>query len=294
MFEAPLGAGEAGFGGDEAETFIDGVSSHDVDAGSEWAMRGDQRVEHGVNRDADLPHREEAAVVEELMQDFESLRVHVVFEQTGGSAELFAREDSFGEVFADELDTVDAEAGDAVLKSPKVNDVLELGADIGVVPIEVGLGGVVDVGVELLAFGVPGEGGGSVEHSSPPEVFVGPVVIVGVFGIATCGKLEPGVLVGGVIENEIGDDADIELVDCFDEMIEIVKSAEARVDVGIVGDIIAAIDATAGVEGGEPDIVDAEVLDTRKVGSHAAEAALIDPAKGIHLVEEELLVVDFV
>lgn len=294
MFEAPLGAGEAGFGGDEAETFIDGVSSHDVDAGSEWAMRGDQRVEHGVNRDADLPHREEVAVVEELMQDFESLRVHVVFEQTGGSAELFAREDSFGEVFADELDTVDAAAGDAVLKSPKVNDVLELGADIGVVPIEVGLGGVVDVGVELLAFGVPGEGGGSVEHSSPPEVFVGPVVIVGVFGIATCGKLEPGMLVGGVVKNEVGDNSDIELVGFLNEMIEVLNGAEVRVDVGVVSDIIAAVHATTGVERGEPDIIDTEVLNMVEMGGHAAEAALIDPAKGIHLVEEELLVVDFV
>ena len=53
--------------------------------------------------------------------------------------------------------------------------------------------------------------------------------------------LEPRVLVRGVVDDQVDDDADAELSRLVHELDEVAERAEARVDAVVVGDVVAVV-----------------------------------------------------
>jgi len=69
--------------------------------------------------------------------------------------------------------------------------------------------------------------------------------------------LEPRVQVGGVVEHEVEDDMDAALM-CFSQQgVEILHRAKLGVDGVVIGNVIAEVAVWGGVDGREPDPVDA-------------------------------------
>ena len=68
-------------------------------------------------------------------------------------------------------------------------------------------------------------------------------------------------LVGGVRQHLVDDHLEAERVGLGDQRVEIGERAEQRIDVAVVGDVVAEILHRRGEEGREPDRVDAEVGD---------------------------------
>ena len=81
------------------------------------------------------------------------------------------------------------------------------------------------------------------------------------------------VLVGGVIENHVEDDADVVLLRFGDETVEVGEGAVLGVDVFVVGDVVAEVDLWRGVHGRDPDGVDAELLEVVEALGDAVEVA---------------------
>ena len=193
----------------------------------------------------------------------------LVFELVGGEV---------GEagLLGDDGDDVHAEAVDAFIK-PEAHDGEDFLADFGIVPVEVGLfhGEVVEV--VLLGFGVelPGgagedgavvvgwvesSGGGGVGLAGAPEV----VVAVGVV-FRLLGGDEPLVLVGGVVGDEVDDEAHVTLLDAGEHGVEVGHGAEVFHDDAVVADVVAVVSVGGGEVGGQPDDIDPEVLEVVEV-----------------------------
>ena len=68
-------------------------------------------------------------------------------------------------------------------------------------------------------------------------------------------------LVGRVVDDELGDDADVAPVRLGDEPIEVRERAVARMDVLVVRDVVAVVFERRRIEGQQPQRVDAEVLE---------------------------------
>src|SRR5690606_17941957 len=64
---------------------------------------------------------------------------------------------------------------------------------------------------------------------------------------ATC-SLKPGMLIGCVIDNELGDDFESAPMRLFDEMPEVIERAVIRVNVAVVRDIVPVVPQRRGVE----------------------------------------------
>ena len=177
---------------------------------------------------------------------------------------------------------VDAEAVDAAVE-PEAEDFEDCGLDLGVSPVEVGLGGEEGVIEVLASVLVPGPGGAA-EVGEPvvggaalgggvvPEI---PVIVgvVGVGGVAVAAGLEPGVLIGGVVGDEIEDDAEVEGVGLVDEGVEVIEGAEEGIDVAVVGDVVAEVGHGGWVDGGDPDGVDPEFCEVGEAGGDAFEVS---------------------
>ena len=148
---------------------------------------------------------------------------------------------------------VDAETVDPAVE-PEPQDAAELLADLFVRPVEVGLGGVEEVQVPLagrpVGFGDAGPGGAA-EDGVP--VVRGELAVLATAvaehvaralaaaGSGGEGLLEPLVLVGGVVGDEVDDDPDVAGVRLGEHRVEVVERAEDRVDVAVVGDVVAGI-----------------------------------------------------
>ena len=87
------------------------------------------------------------------------------------------------------------------------------------------------------------------------------------------GRLEPGMLVAGVIDHELGDDAQAALVGSVHEGPEILHGAVGGVDVAIVGDVVAVVPQGRGIERHQPDRRDAEVADVVELLRQPLEVA---------------------
>ena len=105
-------------------------------------------------------------------------------------------------------------------------------------------------------------------HGVRPDVPVG----FRVFRVLT-GLLEPGVLAGGVVHHEVGDDPHPALVGGLDERSELVEGAELRGDREEVRHVVAAVAKRRGVERQEPDAVDPEPLEVVELLPEPAEVA---------------------
>jgi hypothetical protein len=148
---------------------------------------------------------------------------------------------------------VDTEAVDAPVE-PEAQDVVELLAHLRVVPVQVGLLGVEQVQVPLagraVGLGHP-RPGGAAEHAAPGvrgqlAVLAASVAeqVPGALGGARAGGqrlLEPGVLVGGVVGHQVHDHPQPEPLGLGEQVVGVGQRAEARVDVAVVGHVVAGV-----------------------------------------------------
>ena len=103
--------------------------------------------------------------------------------------------------------------------------------------------------------------------------------------------LEPRVVRGRVVDDEVGDHADPALVRRLDQAPEVLDRAVVGVDGEEVGDVVAAVPQRRRVHGQEPDAVDAEPLQVVELLRQTAQVAgavvvgVEEPAQ-VHFVED--------
>jgi hypothetical protein len=93
-------------------------------------------------------------------------------------------------------------------------------------------------------------------------VGIAPDVVVALGRAERCPArlLEPGVLVGGVVHDQIGQHADVAPVGLPQEALDVSRGAVVRVDAEVVCNVVPVVAQGRDVEGQEPDSIDAEVL----------------------------------
>ena len=109
------------------------------------------------------------------------------------------------------------------------------------------------------------------------------------------GALEPGVLVGGVVDDELGDDAQAALMGLAHEDAEIRHRAVARIDVAVIGDVVAVVAQRRGIERQQPDRRDAQLLQIVELPGQAGEIADavvigVEERLDVQLVDDRVLV----
>src|SRR5260370_20150610 len=124
-----------------------------------------------------------------------------------------------------------------------------------------------------------------------PDVEISPTASWG----SVTRSLEPGMLVGGVIKNHLGDDADAPAVSLPQESLEVAHCAVGRVDVVVVRDVVAVVAPGRGKTGKQPDGGDANVLQIIESLCQAAEIAhavvvAVGKRTGVDLVDDRVLV----
>jgi hypothetical protein len=143
---------------------------------------------------------------------------------------------------------------------PEVHDVEHLAQHLGIVEVEVGLVAVEAVPEVLLGHRVPGPVRGLGVGEDDPRLgpfvrIVRPDVEVALGAAPRRGAraLEPRVLVGSVVDDELGDDLEPAPVRFLDEAPEVVHVAVGGVDLLVFGDVVAVVPEGRGVEREEPD-----------------------------------------
>ena len=180
---------------------------------------------------------------------------------------------------------VDPEAVDAAVE-PEAQDAAELLAHLLVRPVEVGLRAVEEVQVPLAgrAVGLDDARPGRAAEDGLPVVrrlvaaraAAVAEEVAGALGAAGRGgerRLEPFVLVRRVVGHQVDDHADAAGVRLGEHRVEVGERAESRVDVAVVGDVVAGVALRRRVEGGEPDRVDPQFLQVAEPARDAGEVA---------------------
>jgi len=187
-----------------------------------------------------------------------------------------------GRVLRDQVDDVHAEAVDAAVEPP-VHHVIDGGADLGVVPVQVGLLLVEQVQVVLARSLVPGPGRAGEEGppvgglrpglaANVPGAGVTPDVPVALGIIPRGARLdEPRVFIGGMVDDQVHDEAHAAFVDVREQAVEVRERPKHRVDVVVVGDVVAVVGLRGGVDRREPQDVHAQVLQVVQLLSDAFE-----------------------
>ena len=200
----------------------------------------------------------------------------------------------------DVVDDVHAEAVDPAVEPPPHHRVDGL-PHLRVLPVEVGLLAREQVQVVLARRRVElprrtGEGRGPVGRLGarrtglhaltrrPPPVPVALRVVP-----ARARRHEPRVLVGGVVDDEVHDEAHAAAVEVGEQGVEVLERAEHRLDVLVVGDVVAVVVHRRRVDRRQPQHVDAEVLQVVQPRAHAGEVAdavtvAVREAARVHLV----------
>ena len=80
-------------------------------------------------------------------------------------------------------------------------------------------------------------------------------------------------LVGSVVHDHVHDDADVALSGFGHEAVEVGGFAVLRIDVAKVGDVVAEVHLRRGIDGREPDGVDAEFLEVVEALGNAVQVA---------------------
>ena len=107
--------------------------------------------------------------------------------------------------------------------------------------------------------------------------------------------LKPGVLVGGVVDHQLGNDTDAAPMRLVHEFSKIAQRAIVGMHIPVVGDVVAVVTHRRGVEGQQPDGVDAEVLHVVELFEQAAKipaAVVVGISKGldVQLIDNRVLV----
>ncbi len=195
---------------------------------------------------------------------------------------------------------VDAEAVGAPVQ-PEAQDAVELGGDLGVAPVPVGLLRREHVQVPLaVADPAPGR---AAEHGVP---VVGRLAAVGATAVgeveAGAGRAagralqrltEPRVLAGAVVGDDVEQHLDAEPPRGRHQQVELGEVTEERVDVAVVGHVVAVVVLRRGVERAQPDAVDTQLLQIRQPGPDAGQitdavAGAVQEAADVHLVDDRV------
>ena len=80
-------------------------------------------------------------------------------------------------------------------------------------------------------------------------------------------------LVGGVVRDDVDRHPEPALVRVREELVEVGERAEERVDVRVIGDVVAVVDLRRGVERRQPERVDTELLEIRQARADPLEVA---------------------
>ena len=163
-------------------------------------------------------------------------------------------------------DGIEPEAVDAEIE-PVAHHLDDGGEHVGVVEIEIRLVREEPVPVIGLRHRVPGPVRflGVVEDDAGAGVTlvgVAPHIPVARVRARPAGAraLEPGMLVGGVVDHQLDDDAQLAALGLLHEAAEILHGAEVGIDVAVVGDVVAVVAAGRGKERQQPKRGDAEIL----------------------------------
>ena len=150
---------------------------------------------------------------------------------------------------------VDPDPVDAAVE-PETEDLLELGLDVRVVPVEVGLLAREEVQVvpARLLVERPGR---AAEHREPVVRLVGPHVVVGVLA-------EPRMLDRRVVRDEVDHDLQVERMCVAEQRVEVGERAEPRIHAAVVRHVVTVIGPGRRKERRDPEPVDAEL---RRYGS---------------------------
>ena len=127
---------------------------------------------------------------------------------------------------------------------------------------------------------VPGPVAGLGVEEDDPRAGVGLVgvrpdveVALRAAGRGAAGALEPGVLVGGVVDHQLGDHLQPALMRGLDEAAHVVHVAVIGMHAGVVGDVVAVVAPRRGIERQHPDCGDAELGDVVELLDQAGEVA---------------------
>ena len=187
------------------------------------------------------------------------------------------------EMFRDQGDHVHAEAVDATVHPPVHHPVHGL-ANLRILPVEIRLlpGELVEVVFAALRIVLPS---GTAEIRTPP-VRLGargarlvarpgrtPPIPVGVRVVLVPGGLEPGMLVGRVVDHQIHHDLQTAPVRLGEQLVHVVERAEQRVDVLVVGDVVAVVVLRGPVDRGQPQHVHAKISQIIETAGDALQVA---------------------
>ncbi len=195
-----------------------------------------------------------------------------------------------------EVGDIEAEAVDAALQ-PEAGDVEDRLLDLRIVEVEVRLllQEVVEIVLAAARLPVPGR---AAEHRQPVVgrrpvlLWIGPDVPVGLGVVAAAAALlEPRMAVRGMRVHLIDDHPQPEPMGFGQQAVEVGEGAEHRVDVAVVGDVVAEVLHRRGEERRQPDAVDAETGDIRELAGDAGEitdavTVGIEEAARIDLVDD--------
>ena len=84
-------------------------------------------------------------------------------------------------------------------------------------------------------------------------------------------SLKPRMLIRGMVDDQFGDHLEAEAVRLLQHVAKIVERAELRMHVLVIGNVIAVVFERRGVEGHQPDGIDAQVPDVLELGSQTLE-----------------------
>jgi hypothetical protein len=107
--------------------------------------------------------------------------------------------------------------------------------------------------------------------------------------------LEPRMLVGRVVDDELGDHADAARVRLADEAVEILERAVTRMDSLVIRDVVAVVAERRGIEGQHPEHVDPQrlqVVEAAREAGKVADAVAVAVGEGadVRLVDDGILV----
>jgi len=247
--------------------------------------------------------RERAQLLQQLVEawlhDLELHEAPVLVRRQGGGVHDLAcrgRQGVVGQirVLEDRGDGIEPETIHPQVE-PEAHHIPHCGLDLGVAPVEVRLFLEERVIVVLVrpAIELPGRAAedrgpvvGRPVHPIAPDI---PIP----FRVGAGGTRleEPAMLIGGVVEDQVQDDADVAGVCLVEEGGEVCQRAVLGRDVRVVGNVVAAVQERGWIMRRQPDRIDAETGQVIEPGSHSREVTDAVPvavreAARIDLIED--------
>ena len=187
-------------------------------------------------------------------------------------------------------------------RQPEVHDARDLAAHARIVVVEVRLVGIEAVPVIGPGLAVVGPVGvlEILEDDARLPVFfrgVAPDVVVapGRARAGRAGTLEPGVLLGGMVDHELGDDLEAPGMGLAQEFLEILERAVVGMDAVIIRDVVAVVTQRRGIKGQQPQGIDAKPRQIVQAAGQAREiadavAVAVHERLDVHFVNDGVLV----